>query len=60
MVPFSAGRAISQTLLLKIAWDMGITVDELLQRDGGRVNKPLQPSGFAGGWATIRSAKERI
>jgi len=32
-VPFHAGRDISPTLLRKIARDIGITVEELLQRD---------------------------
>jgi predicted RNA binding protein YcfA (HicA-like mRNA interferase family) len=32
-VPFHAGRDISPTLLRKIARDVGLTVDELLQRD---------------------------
>ena len=31
-VPFHAGRDISPTLLRKIARDIGITVEELLQR----------------------------
>ena len=32
-VPFHAGRDISPTLLRKIARDIGVTVEELLQRD---------------------------
>ncbi|WP_084058638.1 type II toxin-antitoxin system HicA family toxin [Desulfacinum hydrothermale] len=32
-VPFHAGRDISPTLLRKIARDVGMTIDELLQRD---------------------------
>lgn len=32
-VPFHAGRDISPTLLRKIARDIGLTVEELLQRD---------------------------
>lgn len=32
-VPFHAGRDISPTLLRKIAHDIGITVEELLQRE---------------------------
>ena len=32
-VPFHAGRDISPTLLRKIARDIGITVEDLLQRD---------------------------
>ena len=32
-VPFHAGRDISPTLLRKIARDIGLTAEELLQRD---------------------------
>ncbi len=32
-VPFHAGRDISPTLLRKIARDIGLTVEELLQRE---------------------------
>lgn len=32
-VPFHSGRDISPTLLLKIARDIGLTVEGLLQRD---------------------------
>jgi predicted RNA binding protein YcfA (HicA-like mRNA interferase family) len=32
-VPFHAGRDISPTLLRKIAQDIGVTVEDLLQRD---------------------------
>jgi predicted RNA binding protein YcfA (HicA-like mRNA interferase family) len=32
-VPFHSGRDISPTLLRKIARDIGITVEELLQRE---------------------------
>ena len=32
-VPFHAGRDISPTLLRKIAWDIGVTVEALLQRE---------------------------
>lgn len=32
-VPFHSGRDISPTLLRKIARDIGVTVEELLQRD---------------------------
>ena len=32
-VPFHSGRDISPTLLRKIARDIGITAEELLQRD---------------------------
>ena len=32
-VPFHAGRDISPTLLRKIARDVGLTVEELLQRE---------------------------
>jgi len=32
-VPFHSGRDISPTLLRKIARDVGVTVEELLQRD---------------------------
>ncbi|MFQ5705730.1 MAG: type II toxin-antitoxin system HicA family toxin [Gemmatimonadales bacterium] len=32
-VPFHSGRDISPTLLRKIARDIGLTVEELLQRD---------------------------
>lgn len=32
-VPFHAGRDISPTLLRKIARDIGVTVDSLLQRE---------------------------
>ncbi len=32
-VPFHTGRDISPTLLRKIARDIGLTVEELLQRD---------------------------
>jgi predicted RNA binding protein YcfA (HicA-like mRNA interferase family) len=32
-VPFHAGRDISPTLLRKIARDIGMTVEELLQRE---------------------------
>lgn len=32
-VPFHAGRDISPTLLRKIARDIGVSVDALLQRD---------------------------
>ena len=32
-VPFHAGRDISPTLLRKIARDIGVPVEELLQRD---------------------------
>jgi predicted RNA binding protein YcfA (HicA-like mRNA interferase family) len=32
-VPFHSGRDISPTLLRKIARDIGITVEDLLQRD---------------------------
>jgi predicted RNA binding protein YcfA (HicA-like mRNA interferase family) len=32
-VPFHAGRDISPTLLRKIARDIGMTVEELVQRD---------------------------
>jgi predicted RNA binding protein YcfA (HicA-like mRNA interferase family) len=32
-VPFNAGRDISPTLLRKIARDIGMTVEELLQRE---------------------------
>lgn len=32
-LPFHAGRDISPTLLRRIAQDLGLTVEELLQRD---------------------------
>ena len=32
-VPFHSGRDISPTLLRKIARDIGVTVEELLERD---------------------------
>jgi predicted RNA binding protein YcfA (HicA-like mRNA interferase family) len=32
-VPFHSGRDVSPTLLRKIARDVGLTVEELLQRD---------------------------
>jgi predicted RNA binding protein YcfA (HicA-like mRNA interferase family) len=32
-VPFHSGRDISPTLLRKIARDIGVTIEELLQRD---------------------------
>ncbi len=32
-LPFHSGRDISPTLLRKIARDIGVTVEELLQRD---------------------------
>ena len=32
-IPFHLGRDVSPTLLRKIARDIGLTVDELLQRD---------------------------
>ena len=32
-IPFHSGRDISPTLLRKIARDIGVTIEELLQRD---------------------------
>jgi predicted RNA binding protein YcfA (HicA-like mRNA interferase family) len=32
-IPFHSGRDVSPTLLRKIARDIGVTVEELLQRD---------------------------